>query len=78
MIQLALNVEDSSASTLHVDLGGAPGLFQESRLLTELRPKYISTCVALLTSSAPSIPNATLTKDECTTIGPQPKRHAAV
>lgn len=116
MIQLALNVEDSSASTLHVDLYEAPGLFQESRLQTESRQKYTSTCRSVLTTqnqnrygtirfvtfaystysgyfsftncssqsirnSAPSsnsIPNATLTRDQCTTIAAQPKRHAAV
>src|SRR3569832_89932 len=116
MIQLALNVEDSSASTLHVDLHGAPGLSQESRLQIESRPKYTSTCSSVLTkqtqnrygtirfvtfaystysgyfcftncssqiirNSAPSsnsIPNASLTKDQCTSIEAHPMRHAAV
>jgi len=48
MIQLALSVADSSASTLHANPRGAPGLSQQSRLLTESKPKYISTCSQLI------------------------------
>ena len=35
MIQLAKNVGDSNASTLHANLSGAPGGSQQSRLVTE-------------------------------------------
>ena len=48
MIQLALSVADSSASTLHANPRGAPGLSQQSRLPTESKPKYISTCSQLI------------------------------
>lgn len=43
MIQLASTAGDSFASTPHVDLHGAPGLFQRRRLLREWPPRYIST-----------------------------------